>query len=65
MEDREALPGNVTDVERVGQTVRRAMRPDAERVHRVLLHLARVGFAGAPRYLGVEDGREVLSFVPG
>ena len=59
------LPGNVTDVERVGETVRRAMRPWAQRVHGVLLHLESVGFDGAPRFLAVEGDREVLTFAPG
>ena len=35
-------------------------------VHTLLLHLERVGFDGAPRYLGTDEhGREVLSFVEG
>jgi Ser/Thr protein kinase RdoA (MazF antagonist) len=35
-------------------------------VHALLRHLADVGFDGAPRVLGVDDdGREVLTYVPG
>jgi aminoglycoside phosphotransferase (APT) family kinase protein len=34
-------------------------------VHALLEHLQRVGFAAAPRPLGVADGVEILSFVPG
>jgi thiamine kinase-like enzyme len=35
-------------------------------VHALLQHLERVGFDGAPRYLGQDDdGREVLSYVEG
>jgi hypothetical protein len=51
---------------RVGDTVRRPLRPTSPATHALLGHLAGVGFTGAPRYLGVDDlGREVLSYVPG
>ena len=51
---------------RVGETVRRPLRPSAPGVHALLRHLEDVGFEGAPRVLGVDaEGREVLSFVPG
>lgn len=53
-------------VHRVGDTVRRPLRSTAPGVHALLRHLEAVGFAGAPRILGVDGrGREVLSFVPG
>jgi Ser/Thr protein kinase RdoA (MazF antagonist) len=53
-------------VVKVDDTVRRPQPPGAEAVHAFLRHLERVGFDGAPRYLGVDDeGREVLTFVPG
>ena len=53
-------------VVRVGDTVRRPMGPHSPFVHRLLRHLEAVGFAGAPRRLGVDEhGREVLSFVDG
>jgi hypothetical protein len=53
-------------VVRVGDTVRRPLRPTSAATHALLRHLADVGFAGAPRFLGVDDeGREVLSFLPG
>jgi hypothetical protein len=53
-------------VVRVGDTVRRPLRPTSPATHALLRHLADVGFAGAPRFLGVdEQGREILSFVPG
>ncbi|MEV0830493.1 phosphotransferase [Nonomuraea rubra] len=59
--------GDVTEgVVRVGDTVRRTIGPNAPLVHALLRHLEEVGFAGAPRFLGVDAaGREVLSFVPG
>jgi Ser/Thr protein kinase RdoA (MazF antagonist) len=34
-------------------------------VHALLRHFERVGFDGAPRVLGIDEGEEVLSFVPG
>ncbi|GAA3219266.1 hypothetical protein GCM10017691_02550 [Pseudonocardia petroleophila] len=53
-------------VHRVGDTVRRPLRPTAPAVHALLRHLESVGFDGAPRVLGVDDaGREVLSYIPG
>ncbi|MBW0115849.1 phosphotransferase enzyme family protein [Pseudonocardia abyssalis] len=53
-------------VHRVGDTVRRPLRPTAPAVHALLRHLEDVGFDGAPRVLGVDDdGREVLSYIPG
>src|SRR5918997_5630821 len=63
----ERLPGGfVSDAVRVGDTVRKPPPPEAEFVRRLLDHLARHGWAGAPRFLGVDDrGREVLSYVDG
>lgn len=53
-------------VHRVGDTVRRPLRPTTPAVHALLRHLEAVGFDGAPRVLGIDDaGREVLSYVPG
>lgn len=67
--DGEVLTGghaNRGRIVRVGPTVRRPLRPDAAGAHALLRHLERVGFAGAPRYLGVdEDSREMLSWIPG
>ena len=53
-------------VERVGDTVRRRQGDRAEYVHEVLGHLESRGWAGAPRFLGVDDtGREILSYLEG
>lgn len=53
-------------VVRVGDTVRRPQTPTSSARHALLLHLEKVGFEGAPRYLGEDDlGREMLSFIPG
>ena len=63
------LPGGVANrglVVRVGDTVRRPLRSTSPAAHALLRHLEDVGFAGAPRFLGVDErGREVLSYVPG
>ena len=53
-------------VVRVGDTVRRPTGPHSTFVHALLTHLETVGFAGAPRLLGVDDhGREILSYLHG
>jgi hypothetical protein len=63
------LSGGLTNagrVSRVGDTVRRPRRPTSPATWALLEHLERVGFDGAPRFLGVDDrGREVLSYLPG
>ena len=51
---------------RIGDTVRRPLRPFSLTVQAYLAHLRDAGFTAAPLPLGVdEQGREVLSFVPG
>jgi hypothetical protein len=46
--------------------VRRPLRPFSLTVQAYLVHLPDAGFTGAPLPFGVdEQGREVLSFVPG
>ena len=63
------LPGGMTNaglVCRVGDTVRRPQRRTSPATVALLTHLERVGFEGAPHYLGVDHlGREVLSYIPG
>jgi hypothetical protein len=57
---------NYGAVVRVGDTVRRPLRPYSPAVHLLLRHLESVGFDGAPRLLGLDDaGREVLGYIPG
>jgi hypothetical protein len=67
--DEEELAGGVANkgaVVRVGETVRRPTGPYTETSSQVLRHLEAVGFDGTPRFLGIdEQGREVLSYVPG
>lgn len=61
------LPGGfVTDVVRVGDTVRRAPSENAGYVRRLLRHFERRGWAGAPRFRGIDDrGRDVLGYIDG
>jgi hypothetical protein len=63
------LYGGLTNaglVSRVGQTVRRPRRPNSPATWALFDHLERIGFDGAPRFLGIDDrGREMLSFIPG
>jgi hypothetical protein len=58
--------GNMTVVVAVGDTVRRARGPWTPTVHALLRHLRAAGFRAVPEPLGVdEQGREVVSFLPG
>jgi Phosphotransferase enzyme family len=51
---------------RVGSTVRRPAGSQTPAVQALLRHLEAVGFAGAPRALGIDEaGREVLTYVEG
>jgi len=61
------LGGDVTEgVVRVGDTVRRPVQGNSPLVHALLTHLESAGFAGAPRFLGIDSaGREVLTYVDG
>ena len=59
--------GDVTDgVVRIGGTVRRPRGPHSGTVALYLRHLEHAGFAGAPRWLGIDEkGRDILDFVAG
>jgi Phosphotransferase enzyme family len=58
--------GVTQGIVRIGDTVRRPLRPFSLTVQAYLAHLRDAGFTGAPLPLGVdEQGREVLSFIPG
>lgn len=51
---------------RIGDTVRRPAGPWTPAVHRLLAHLERAGFDGAPRALGVDEhGREIVGYLDG
>ncbi len=58
--------GGVTQVVRMGRTVRRPVRPFTATVHAYLAHLHASGFRAAPEPLGYDtQGREVLTFLQG
>ncbi len=58
--------GVTQGIVRIGDTVRRPVRPFTNTVHRYLTHLHQAGFRDAPLPIGIDDqGREVLSFVAG
>lgn len=47
--------GDLNLVVRVGDAVRRPTGPWSPAVHALLLHFERVGFDGAPRFLGLDE----------
>jgi hypothetical protein len=57
--------GNMNRVVREAGTVLRDAGPWTPTVHRYLRHLALAGVEGIPEPLGIEGGRERLSFLPG
>lgn len=58
--------GNISEVIRIGDTVRRALRPWSPAVHGLLRHLEESGFDGAPRFRGIDNQhREILTFITG
>ena len=61
------LPGgHMTAVVRVGDTVRGTAGPWTPTIHALLRHVRAAGFTLAPEPLGIdEQGREILTFVPG
>ncbi|MEN3306144.1 MAG: hypothetical protein V7603_2346 [Micromonosporaceae bacterium] len=65
--EEQRLPGgNTGGAVRIGDTVRRVPGRWTPSVHALLRHLDTVGFDRAPRALGFDNqGREVLSFLPG
>lgn len=50
---------------RRGDRLLRPMGPWSPAVHEYLRYLEAAGFDGSPRVLGIEDGREVLTFIEG
>lgn len=58
--------GNVSKVERSGNTVRRELKSNSKRIHALLKHLDNKGYDYAAKYLGIDEkGREILSFIEG
>jgi hypothetical protein len=53
-------------VVRVGDTLRRPLKADADYVHALLAHFERARFEGAPRFLRIDERvRAVFSFIEG
>ena len=67
LENEEILTGgNVSTVYRLGDTVRRELKPESIKIHKLLKHLENKGFSYAPKFLGIDEkGREILSFIEG
>ncbi|MEU7823796.1 phosphotransferase [Catellatospora sp. NPDC049133] len=64
--DETLVGGRMTvGIVRRGGHVHRPMGSWSPAVHEFLGHLESVGFAGSPRLVGVEDGREVLTYLSG
>jgi|HubBroStandDraft_1064217.scaffolds.fasta_scaffold08590_3 hypothetical protein len=63
----ELMPaGRMTSgIVRRGDRIWRPMGPWSPAVHEYLRHLESAGFGGAPRVLGIDDDREVLTYLPG
>ncbi|MES1041082.1 aminoglycoside phosphotransferase family protein [Peribacillus simplex] len=58
--------GNVSNVYHSGDTVRRELKPDSPKIHKLLKHLENNGFSYAPKFLGIDEKRrEILSFIEG
>ena len=58
--------GNVSNVYRSGDTVRRDLKEDSPQIHQLLKHLEKKGFSYAPKFLGIDEkGREILTFIEG
>ncbi|PGS49383.1 aminoglycoside phosphotransferase family protein [Bacillus sp. AFS041924] len=58
--------GNVSNVYRISNTVRRELKPESTKIHKLLIHLEKKGYIYAPKFLGIdENGREILSFIEG
>jgi aminoglycoside phosphotransferase (APT) family kinase protein len=69
-EDQTEVPligeGVTQGIVRIGDTVRRPVRPFTATIQTYLTQLHQAGFSAAPKPLGIdEQGREILSFVPG
>ena len=65
MHEEESLGGNLNDAVRIGDTVHRRAGPWTPSVHALLQYLERAGF-DAPGVIGTdEQGREILTFIPG
>ncbi|WP_406944216.1 phosphotransferase [Halobacillus sp. SY10] len=65
-EEEKLAGGNVSNVYRFEDTVRREIKPGSLKIHRLLQHLESKGFNYAPKFLGIDEkNREILSFIEG
>jgi aminoglycoside phosphotransferase (APT) family kinase protein len=65
-EERLAGGHQADEVVRIGDTVHRTRGSTSAFAAEVLRYLESIGYAHAPRYLGVDErGRDILSYVPG
>lgn len=47
-------------------TVRRELKPDSVKIHKLYQHLESEGFDYAPKFLGIDEkDREILTFIEG
>jgi hypothetical protein len=63
--DEQILHGGINEVVRRGDRLYRPQRPWSHSVLRLLEHIHRAGFEGAPEPFGLEAGSEVLGWVEG
>ena len=47
--------GNVTNVYRSGDTVRRELKPDSTKIHKILKHWENKYFSYAPKFLRIDE----------
>lgn len=67
-EEYEALNGGrvTKNIIRIGETVRRPLTKNTNFVNQLLQHLEKVGFDGAPKFLGIDEkNRQILSYITG
>src|SRR5438552_6610011 len=66
LEERLGGGRSTTGIVRIGETLRRPAGPWTPTIHAFLRHLHASGFAAAPEVFGLDDqGREILSYIPG
>lgn len=46
--------------------MRRELKPESTKIHKLLKHWENKGYSYAPKFLGIDEkGREILSFIDG
>lgn len=54
-EEEKLAGGNVSNVYRFEDTVRREIKPNSLKIHKLLQHLESKGFNYAPKFLGIDE----------